>query len=110
MLGLHHIHKRKRIHQKHESYPHPNPVKRAVDILAYVIGIAGPLITIPQALKVWINQDASGLSLISWAGYIVVAVFWIIYGILHKEKPLILTYILWVMVHAAVVAGIIFYG
>ena len=43
-------------------------------------------------------------------GFVVVAVFWLMYGLLHKEKPLIMTYILWIVLQGIVVAGVVVYG
>lgn len=55
-----HLHKRKRIYQKHEPYPHPNKWKRLVDDLAYGAGIIIPIVTIPQAWRIWAYETAAG--------------------------------------------------
>ena len=44
--GLHHFHTRKRIHQKHEIYPHPDRWMNFMDKAIYVMGVFGPLMTI----------------------------------------------------------------
>ena len=108
--GLHHFHTRKRIHQKHEQYPHPNKWKRLMDRLIYLIGIVGPIMTIPQVAEVWLNKNASGISVITWASYVVINVFWIIYGTMHKEKPIIVTSIAWLIMNSLVAIGAILYG
>lgn len=108
--GLHHYHTRKRIHQKHEPYPHPDKWKRFMDKAIYVIGVAGPIMTIPQLMKIWVEKDASGVSVISWSSYLVIAVFWLTYGIIHKEKPIIFTYFAWIIIEILVVIGVIIYG
>ena len=48
--------------------------------------------------------------MVTWSGFVVVAVFWLMYGLLHKEKPLIMTYILWIVLQGIVVAGVVVYG
>ena len=108
--ALHHFHIRKRIHQKHEPYPHPNKWKALMDKIIYAVGIAGPLLTIPQLTKIWVDKNASGVSIVSWSAYLVIGVFWLTYGIMHKEKPIILTYSLWIIINAFIVVGIIIYG
>ena len=108
--GLHHAHKRKRIEQKHENYPHPDKLKRFMDRAIYVVGIFGPIMTIPQLANIWIYKNAAGVSLISWTAYLITALFWLIYGIIHKEKPIILTYSIWILLDILIVAGILMYG
>lgn len=88
--GLHHYHLRKRIHQKHEPYPHPQKFKRDYDRFIYVVVILAPLTNIPQFLKVWIERDVSGVSALSWFLFSGISVTWLIYGILHKDKHVIL--------------------
>ncbi len=108
--GLHHYHIRKRIHQKHEVYPSPKKSIRFMDKAVYIVGIIGPLMTIPQLMKIWIEQNVSGISILSWGTYLFTALFWLVYGIIHKEKPLIFMYSLWVLVEIFVVIGIAIYA
>lgn len=108
--GLHHFHTRKRVHQKHEPYPHPHKFKNFIDKVIYPVGILGPVMTIPQLAKIWINQDATGVSAISWSAYLVLAIFWLLYGVIHKEWPIILSSVLWILMDAMVVLGIFYYG
>ena len=108
--GLHHFHRRKRIHKLHELYPTKDPLKRFMDKAIYVVGVFGPLMTIPQVIKIWGDKTAAGVSLLSWVSYLFVAVFWVVYGVMHKEKPIIITYSTWIILEIMVVAGIILYG
>jgi len=108
--GLHHFHKRKRIHEKYEAYPSSDKLKNFLDKLIYFVGIFTPIVTIPQLLEIWLNQNASGVSLISWAGYLIAVSFWLVYGLVHKEKPIIFSYALLVIMDFFVVLGIILYG
>ena len=108
--GLHHVHKRKRIHLYHEKYPPPQPLKRFMDKAVYGVGILGPLLTIPQITKIWIEQNASGVSLIAWSAYLVGALFWVAYGVLHKEKPIIINSALWMIMQILIVVGVVIYS
>lgn len=108
--GLHHIQKRKRIHQKSEIYPSPDRTKNIMDKLIYMIIIVAPIMTIPQLMKIWVEKNASGLSIISWGTYALGSVLWLSYGFLHKEKPLIISHMIWVVLHSLVIIGIIIYG
>ena len=94
--GLHHFHKRKRIHEKHEPYPQPNKWKNLMDKLIYVVGIAGPLMSIPQLVNIWIERNTAGVSITTWGAFVILAIFWTIYGIMHREKPIIPSLANWV--------------
>ena len=110
VLGMQHFHKRIRIHQKHEPYPHPNKWKRFMDRAIYVVGILGPIMTMPQLIKIWAEKNAIGVSATTWIAYLLVAIFWLIYGTIHREKLIMTASILWIIVDILVVIGIIIYG
>ncbi len=104
--ALYHLHKRK---QK-EKYPHPNRWKRILDKVIYVVGVIGPLMTLPQLYNIWIDKNAAGVSALSWGAYAVIALVWLAYGITHIEKPIILNSGLWVFLEILVVVGTLIYG
>lgn len=108
--GIHHFHRRKRIHVKHEPYPHPNKWKRFLDKAIYFIAVFGPVMTIPQVLRIWRGKNATGVSVVSWSAYLFVAAFWLLYGIVHKEKPIIFTNILWIIFEIMIISGTLVYG
>ena len=107
--ALHHLHVRKRIHLKHEVFPSKNKWKAGLDRIIYVVGIAGPLITIPQVLKVWTEKSAQGISLITWIGYSINSAVWLTYGITYKEKPIIVNYAIWLIMNLLVLGGTLVY-
>jgi uncharacterized protein with PQ loop repeat len=83
--------------------------KDFVNKIIYVVAIAGPLMTIPQILKIFLEKNAAGVSLTTWSAYIVLGFFWLSYGIMHKEKPIIITNTLWIIIEVIIVMGIIMY-
>ena len=107
--GFFHFHLRKRMTHKLEPYPHPHPLKNFMDKAIFVIGVIGPLMTLPQLLKIWIQESAEGVSLLSWGSYIFTSSFWLVYALMHKEKPLIITYSLWIVIEIFIVIGIVLY-
>lgn len=107
---FHHLHKRKRIHQHKEQYPHPHPHKRMVDKLVYVVGVITPLLTAQQAYMIFSTQVATGVSIVTFGGFILNNIIWLWYGWLHKEKPLIFMYSLLFIFNTLVVTGILMYG
>ena len=86
--GFHHFHLRKRgvISSKNTKSI------RVIDRFIFVVGALGPIMTIPQLYEIWVHKDARGVSLISWSSYFIFSIFWIIYGIVHKEKVIVFTY------------------
>jgi|TARA_Y100000034_G_scaffold33959_1_gene41619 MtN3 and saliva related transmembrane protein len=108
-LGMQHFHLRKRIHQKKEKYPHPKKSKRIVDKAIYFVAIIGPLMNIPQLMKIWVDKNATGISIISWVGFALTAFVWLIYGILHKEKPIILANIMYIILQIGIIVGALIY-
>jgi len=108
--AFHHLQKRKRIHEKHEPYPHPDKWKRLLDSLIYVIGVLGPVMALPQLYLIWVDKVVAGVSAVSWGAFAFIAIFWIIYGFVHNEKPIIITYIGWFIVEILIVVGILING
>ena len=106
MHGLHHYHLRKRISQgKPESR-----LIRAFDRVIYLVAAIGPLSTLPQAYQIWSTHDARSISVFTWSSYVLLNVFWFAYGCIHREKPIMLAYTLWIIVNSAVALGAILYG
>lgn len=87
-----------------------NKFKRLLDKVVYFTGIFSVMMAIPQVLHIWIKQNAGGLSLITWATFMVNAVIWSIYGIFHKEKPIIIMYISYFIIDTLIVIGILKFG
>lgn len=81
-------------------------IDKAVMITAFV----EPLIGLPQVIQIFTTKSAADISLSSWVGYQFVTVLWLIYGIKHKEKPIIWYQGLWLVVQTLVIIGILKYG
>jgi uncharacterized protein with PQ loop repeat len=103
--AFHHLHKRKRLHKKLEPYPHPDRVKNFFDKLIYVVSIMVPAVTAIQAWKIWEEKNADGVSVIAFVGYIIGNIVWVIYGMLHKDAPIVLMYVLLFFLNAIIVVG-----
>jgi len=119
---LHHIHKKKRAveavskiegldkNEVAEAVMQPvNRFKRILDKLVYFTGAATVIFAIPQALQIWLSQDAAGVSLITWMAFFVNAIIWASYGLIHKERPIITMYFSYIIIDAFVVTGILIY-
>jgi len=102
------MHKRKRKKQ--------NPNKedyawvRYLDSAVVAVGLLGSISTLHQAYKIYSEQNASGVSIITFSTYLLYAVLFTIYGIAHKEKSIIILYVAQILVQGVIVVGIIIYS
>lgn len=92
----------------HHYSPHHSITRRkatkAVDGLAYVVGIGGNLAVVPQIIKAW-ESDAPGLAITTWILFTLIGFIWLAYAILHKQKPLIVAQCVGISCNLLVVAG-----
>jgi uncharacterized protein with PQ loop repeat len=68
------------------------------------------LMTVPQVLTVWIGRDAGGVSLVSWLSYLLAACLWFVYGFQKRDKTIYLACVGWIVLDAAIVAGVLMHG
>ena len=108
-LYSHHIHFRKRVQRQSGAIEQVDSKKLFLDRLVVVLGVLNIFATLPQVLEIWLDKDASGVSVYSWAYYTFFASILLLYGFVHKEKPIIATYLGSVLLYAAITIGAIIY-
>ena len=81
-----------------------------LDKLTFIVGVIGPFTVLPQIYSIFSTKSAAGVSLTTWALIFIVTFPWILYGVAHKEKNIIVSFILWEVVNLAVVVGVLLYG
>ncbi len=107
---LFHIHLRKRRSQKQfHPYPAKSAGLRFLDRIVFVAGVAGPIATIPQIINIYGSQAAGNVSPFTFGTYALFNIIWILYGVAHREPPIVVTYCLWFVVNAIVCIGAIVY-
>jgi len=79
----------------------------SMDYLIYGVAILSPIMTMPQLMQIWVDKNVAGVSLLTWSSYTVFAAFWLIYGLVHKEKPIIVSNIFSGTLNIIIVIGII---
>ena len=84
----------------------PSPAFSLLDKVISLMSVLTMLSTVPQVLQVWVGS-ASGVSLVSWASYLVAACLWLIHGVRKHDKSIYLACIGWIILDAAIVIGII---
>ena len=77
---------------------------KAVDTMAYIVGVGGNIAVIPQIIKAW-ESDAPGLAVTTWLLFSLIGLIWLAYAILHKQKPLIVAQSVSITVNMLVVCG-----
>lgn len=74
------------------------------------IAIIEPMLTIPQIYEIWVNNNAGGVSSLTWGLYTIPAIVWLMYGMQLKDKPLVISSTLWIGMELIVFTGSIMYA
>lgn len=75
----------------------------------YVVSVAAPLALLPQISSIYIDRQKQGVSLETWALLTVFSMLWTIYGIVHKDKPIIITHSLFMILDGSIVVGVLLF-
>jgi uncharacterized protein with PQ loop repeat len=97
------------LYKKLERYPHPSMFKRFFDYLMYTVATLSPIAILIQVIEVYSTHNVAGLSLLTWVLLGGVNLLWTIYGILHKEAPIVISSAAFCVLNFALVAGILLY-
>lgn len=81
-----------------------------LDKLTFVVGVIGPFTVLPQIYGIFSTHSANGVSLATWSLIFIVTFPWILYGLAHKDKSIIVSFILWEVMNLSVVIGVLLYG
>lgn len=80
-----------------------------IDSLMGVVAVIHPLTATPQVYEIYSTQNVTGVSLLTWFGFMLLGFVFLAYGIVHNLKPIILTQTLWFAVDFAIVIGVLLY-
>ncbi len=89
--------KKKRVNKKKKSKHDP--------LIWFAVGF-GPIMTLPQIYEIWIKGN-TGVSILSWAAYTLVAGVWLWHALKVKDKALIVVQSLWLVLDATIVIGLL---
>jgi uncharacterized protein with PQ loop repeat len=98
------------IRHRNHTEKHDSKLRKFVDEAIYVFAILGPAASIPQVYNAIILKEIEGLSLFTWFSWNLISCFWLIYGILHKDKPIIISSTLWILTQSIVIIAILLYS
>lgn len=81
-----------------------------IDRLAMVSAVLMPFSAAPQIIKIWTLKSAAGISPLSWGVAIMLNIPMLLYGITHKERPIIILNALWMLAYSGILLGALMYG
>ena len=87
--------------------PPDSPPVTGLERLLRVLSVVTMVMTVPQVLAIWVGREAGGVSLVSWIAYLFSACLWFVYGMQKHDKTIYLACIGWILLDAAIVAGVI---
>lgn len=83
---------------------------KVVDRAIYVAAFFEPLSTVPQVYAIFATKSAAGISISTWATYVAFSFLWLWYGIVHKQRALIVAETLFIATEGMVVVGGLMFG
>jgi len=81
-----------------------------LDRVMMAVCIVHPLTALPQVYTIYHHRAAQDVSLITWLGFVLFGIVFLLYAIAHNVKPMIVNQILWFSIDLAVVIGVLIYG
>ena len=99
---LHHIKRRKK--KKDKAWI------KWLDKFLIIVAIAGPMSTLPQIYRIFVHKTAHGVSAWSWGIFGLISIPWLVYGLVHKDKPIIISAALWIFLDTIVMIGALVHG
>ena len=91
------------------SHNHHKRLDKKIGTIMYGLALLGPIMTLPQVIAIWQTKDVGGFSLLTWGTYLFLSVAWLLYGMYHQEKPLIVSNVLYLMTNTGIIAGILLF-
>ena len=82
-------------------------LEQGIRLLMIPLSIGVPLLDIPQLLQVWISHRTTGVNIWTWGGYSVTSLAWLAYGIVQKDKMIIISEALFMVLDGLVALGLL---
>ena len=75
------------------------------DKVVIVVSVLYPASALPQALTVF-SGKIDGVAALSWMGFLVCSILFLIYGIRHRVAPMIISNSVWALMDSLVLIGL----
>lgn len=106
-FGLHHWHKRHTKKSGTRQGVRSESMQRLLDKFIYLASVTAVAANVPQLLKIWVDHNSGGVSVISWSAFFISSLFWMFYGYVHRSVPIIILNASVALVQLFVVIGIV---
>lgn len=83
---------------------------KAVGIMMMGVAFVMPMTALPQVFQLYGTKVTSGISLATWIMYTLCGIIPLLYGLVNRIVPLVITNVLWLVVDVAMVYGLIVFG
>jgi uncharacterized protein with PQ loop repeat len=78
----------------------------SLDNVICIVAVLGPLTGVPQIIDIWvIRKTGEGVYVTSWVLFLIFSLLWLWYGTVRKDKALLLSNALWILVEIMVILG-----
>ena len=86
-----------------------NTFGRGLDSIIYLAAFMSPFALVPQLIELYSTKNVTSLSLVTWVILFLGNCIWLMYGIYHREKPIVITNALLALFNGTIVIGILLY-
>ncbi len=97
-------------HDHGRAAPPPAPAGGTLEKVIPLLSVFTMAMTVPQVWSVWVQENTAGVSLLSWGAYLVSALLWFFHGLRRRDRTIWVACIGWILLDAAVVAGVLVRG
>jgi len=80
------------------------------DYIIYFFTVATPLFEFPQAITIYAHHSAQDVSIWTWGFFVIDNLVWIIYGLRRNLRPVFISSLLYLIIEASIVIGILRYS
>lgn len=91
--------------------PHTLPLqRRVIDKIIFAAAALQPLANVPQIIAIYSHRSAHDISISSWVIFVVFDILWLWYGLAEKQKAIIVSAVLFIVLESTIIVGAIIYG
>jgi uncharacterized protein with PQ loop repeat len=84
--------------------------RKAINLLILLVAAAEPFGVIPQVVAIYSHHNATGIVISTWLIFVLFNVTWLVYGLIEKQKVIIISGGLFTLLEGLVLVGAILYG
>lgn len=84
--------------------------RRFIDRAIFLVATLQPLANVPQIIAIYSHHSAHDVSITSWVIFAVFDFLWLWYGLAEKQKAIILSVVLFLILESMIIIGAIMYG